>query len=178
MNKKKRKRMISRKLSNNLHCHFHHLLPHPQDEKNQDPEIHRNYEILPLTSTNKKKRQSLPQTRLHFQSILSGFTPSDQEALIDWPTDTAPHIPSNYYVSHLAAAGLEVPLGGEGRRKCSTTASSGKGKEREGGRGSLGGEGGGRKSLGRESPRGSLGGAGEGSGSGKKKRKSGAGIGS
>ena len=55
MNKKKRKRMISRKLSNNLHCHFHHLLPHPQDEKNQDPEIHRNYEILPLTSTNKKK---------------------------------------------------------------------------------------------------------------------------
>ena len=71
-----------------------------------------------------------------------------------------------------------MPLGGEGRRKCSTIASSGKGKEREGGRGSLGGEGGGRRSLGRESPRGSLGGAGEGSGSGKKKRKSGAGIGS
>lgn len=128
---KKRKRMISRKLSNNLHCHFHHLLPHPQDEKNQDPEIHRNYEILPLTSTNKRKRQSLPQTRLHFLSILSGFTDADEDAQVDWKTDSTHHnAPSLPTSIHSRAE----PLGGEGRRKCSSV---GKGKEKE--RASLGG---------------------------------------
>ena len=122
--------------------------------------------------------QSLSQTALHFKSVLSGFTASDRTSLTDWPTDTAPHDPSRYFHSHLAAAGLEEPLGGEGRRKCSSSASTGKGKERESGRGSLGGEGSGRKSLGRESPRGSLGGGveGIGSGSGRKKRRSGAGV--
>ena len=160
MNKKKRKRMISRKLSNNLHCHFHHLLPHPQDEKNQDPEIHRNYEILPLTSTNKKKRQSLPQTRLHFLSLLAGFTPADEAAQVDWKTDSSPHaldgaLPVSIYT------GLE-PLGGEGRRKSSVA--GGKGKERA----SLSGGGGG--GSGRASPRTSLGGEGSGSGRRKKRR--------
>jgi hypothetical protein len=124
-------------------------------------------------------QQSLPQTRLHFKTILSGFTTADRTSLTDWPTDTSPHDPSRYFHSHLAAAGLEEPLGGEGRRKCSSSASTGKGKERESGRGSLGGEasGSGRKSLGRESPRGSLGGGGGGAeGSGRKKRRSGAGV--
>ncbi|GAB7324151.1 hypothetical protein MBLNU13_g07528t2 [Cladosporium sp. NU13] len=100
--------------------------------------------------------QSLAQTRLHFLSLLAGFTADDERAQIDWKTDNSPHAPDALPTS--IYTGLE-PLGGEGRRKSS---SAGKGKERA----SLGGGGG----SGRASPRTSLGG--EGSGSAKKKKRS------
>jgi hypothetical protein len=99
--------------------------------------------------------QSLTQTRLHFLSLLAGFTPADEAAQVDWKTDTSPHaldgaLPVSIYT------GLE-PLGGEGRRKSSSA--GGKGKERA----SVGGSG-------RASPRTSLGGEGSGSGRRKKRR--------
>lgn len=164
----------------------------PRRRKNKQdtpPSLPPSHLIHSCTNHSPKKKKSLPQTRLHFQEILSGFTPADRTSSSNsssrqdctWPTDTTPHNPLNYFHSHLAAAGLETPLGGEGRRKCSSTGGSsgsgagsgGKGKERERGR-----EGRGSLGVGRESPRGSFGGeGGSGSGSGRKKRRSGAGVG-
>ena len=37
--------------------------------------------------------QSIPQTRLHFQSVIAGFTASDAQPYIQWRTDTTPHVP-------------------------------------------------------------------------------------
>ena len=135
------------------------------------------------------RNESIPQVVLHFKSILAGFTPADRDSTTTttstntttsspahssphhWKSDITPHQPGSYWREQVRAAGLEGPLGGEGRRKCSgtsggsTSSMGGKGKgkerEREGGRGSLGGG-----VVG--SPRGSLGGE----GSGRRKRKS------
>lgn len=109
------------------------------------------------------RNESLAQTRLHFLSLLAGFTADDESAQIDWKTDNTPHAPDALPTS--IYTGLE-PLGGEGRRKSS---SAGKGKERA----SLGGGAGG---SGRASPRTSLGG--EGSGSARKKKRRSEGVGS
>lgn len=61
------------------------------------------------------EKQSLTQTRLHFQNIVAGFTAEDERAHVDWPEDRTP-FPSK--------------TGDESRR-----VSKGKGKEvvREGG---------------------------------------------
>ncbi|KAM0703439.1 hypothetical protein Q7P35_009378 [Cladosporium inversicolor] len=119
--------------------------------RNQAAEILQSYEQLSWYALD--RNESLSQTRLHFLSLLSGFTPADEAAQVDWKTDTSPHaglgaLPISIYT------GLE-PLGGEGRRKSSV---GGKGKERA----SVGGSG-------RASPRTSLGG--EGSGSARKKKR-------
>jgi hypothetical protein len=103
--------------------------------------------------------QSLAQTRLHFLSLLAGFTNEDESARIDWKTDTTPHAPDNVLPTSIYTG--EEPLGGEGRRK---TSSGGKGKERA----SLSG------ASGRASPRTSLGGE----GSGRKKKRRSEGVGS
>ncbi|GAB7324152.1 hypothetical protein MBLNU13_g07528t1 [Cladosporium sp. NU13] len=122
--------------------------------RNAAAEILQSYEQLSWHALS--RNESLAQTRLHFLSLLAGFTADDERAQIDWKTDNSPHAPDALPTS--IYTGLE-PLGGEGRRKSS---SAGKGKERA----SLGGGGG----SGRASPRTSLGG--EGSGSAKKKKRS------
>ncbi|KAL1589243.1 hypothetical protein WHR41_02006 [Cladosporium halotolerans] len=101
-----------------------------------------------------QRNESLAQTRLHFRSVLAGFSAEDEAALVDWKEDTTP-------IAHAQSE----------RRKGS---SAGTGKEKE--RSSLGGgvtPGG----KGKERERSSLGGASPASGSGRKKRRS-AGVGS
>ena len=130
--------------------------------RNAAVEVLQSYEQLSWHALN--RNESLAQTRLHFLSILAGFTKEDEAAQVDWKTDSTPHqlgvLPRSVYT------GFE-PLGGDGRRETSASGGRGKGKARA----SLGGSG----SAGRASPAGgraSLGGEGSVGGSGRKKRRS------
>lgn len=114
----------------------------------------------PKTSTDSDSdspSQSLAQTRLHFRSVLAGFSAEDEAALVDWKEDMTPiaHAQSERRKGSSAGAGKEKERSGLG----GGATPGGKGKERE------------RSSLGGASPAGSAG------GSGRKKRRS-AGVGS
>lgn len=127
--------------------------------RNAAVEILQSYEQLSWYALN--RNESLAQTRLHFLSVLAGFTAEDEAAQVDWKTDGTPHQPGQ--LPRSIYTGLES-LGGEGRRETST-GGKGKGKERASLSGNAGqaSPGRGRASLGGESSVG---------GTGRKKRRS------
>ncbi|QIW96817.1 hypothetical protein AMS68_002335 [Peltaster fructicola] len=57
-------------------------------KRNEAVEILQSYEKLSWHSY--ARRETLQQTRLHFQNIVAGFSSEDEAALVDWPTDNSP----------------------------------------------------------------------------------------
>ena len=70
--------------------------------------------------------KSLPQTRLHFQNIVAGFTADDEKHFIDWREDLTPHVPDPPDHDPTIARTKISTLGGAEQLKLK----SAKGKER------------------------------------------------
>lgn len=115
-----------------------------------------------------RKTQSIPQTRLHFQSIIASFstepTSTDAAPYIQWQTDTTPHVPDPPEHDP-AIARVKTSQSGSASR-------SGKGKDRASGEGVAGPSG--TRSLGGKGHDSGAGGVGSGA---KGMRKSGGGGG-